>query len=383
MAGCSGGVFLPIDGPRRDVVFSGAAVQVQDLGASGKVNYALIGLSPNVLTSLQAQDVQPVFQKLRSGGRPATVRIGIGDVVSLTIFESAAGGLFVPSEGNNRAGNYVQLPPQQVDGAGNMSVPYGGIIHAAGQTMIELQNTIQSRLANRALEPQVIASLVEQHANIVSVFGDVTQSTRFALDPSGDRVLGAVARAGGPKYPSYETFVTVQRGGMTDRALLSAIGEDPRQNVELQPGDSLYVSREPRYFLTLGATGIAQSIGLLNKRIPFEDTRLSLADAVAKVGGLQDDRANPAAVFVYRFEPRSTIKSIMGDQMPPDMPEQVPTVYTVDFSRPDAFFLASKMPVHSEDVVFVSNAPATDLTKFLTLLLPLGYSAANFRSGFQ
>ena len=76
-------------------------------------------------------------------------------------------------------------------------------------------------------------------------------------------MLGAIARAGGPKYPAYETYVTVQRGGRTDRALLSAIGDNPRQNIELQPGDAIYVSHEPRYFLTLGATGIAQSIGLL------------------------------------------------------------------------------------------------------------------------
>ncbi len=383
LAGCSGGVFLPNDGPRRATVIEGASIRVQDVGTGAQVAYALIGLTPAVVANLQAQDAAPRFHQFAQGGAPAVNRIGVGDVIGLTVFEAAAGGLFTPIDATNRSGNYVTLPAQQVDQGGNITVPFGGVVHAAGATAIGLQDAIQHRLANRALEPQVVATVIERHANVVSVLGDVTQAARFTLDGGGERVLGALTRAGGPRYPAYETYVTVQRGGHTDRALLAAIGEDPDQNIELQPGDTVFVAREPRYFLTLGATGIAQSIGLLNKRIAFEDTRLSLTDALAKVGGLQDDRANPNAVFLYRFEPRAAIAAILGARTPADLPAEVPTIYTLDFTQPDSFFLASKLPMHSEDVIFVSNAPAADLAKVLTLLLPIAYSVSGLRTGVQ
>ena len=91
------------------------------------------------------------------------------------------------------------------------------------------------------------------------------------------------------------------------------MAQNPQQNVELQANDVIYVSHEPRYFLAMGAIGQGASIGLLNRRFPFEDSHIMLADAVAKAGGLQDDRANASGVFVYRMEPRATILALGVD----------------------------------------------------------------------
>jgi polysaccharide export outer membrane protein len=41
---------------------------------------------------------------------PSGIRFGIGDVVNVTIFEAAAGGLFIPIEAGVRPGNFVNLP---------------------------------------------------------------------------------------------------------------------------------------------------------------------------------------------------------------------------------------------------------------------------------
>ena len=62
---------------------------------------------------------------------PKRITLGIGDVVSLTIFEAEAGGLFLPSEAGARPGNFVTLPDQMVDSDGNITVPYAGTIRAA------------------------------------------------------------------------------------------------------------------------------------------------------------------------------------------------------------------------------------------------------------
>jgi protein involved in polysaccharide export with SLBB domain len=73
---------------------------------------------------------------------PREITLGIGDVVSVTIFEAAAGGLFVPSEAGARPGNFVTLPNQIVDSKGNITVPYAGAIRAAGRTPSEVQQAI-------------------------------------------------------------------------------------------------------------------------------------------------------------------------------------------------------------------------------------------------
>src|ERR1041385_8781968 len=71
---------------------------------------------------------------------PAPVLFGIGDTVAVTIFEAAAGGLFIPIEAGVRPGNFVQLPNQTIDNDGNISVPYAGTIKAAGRTNVQIQN---------------------------------------------------------------------------------------------------------------------------------------------------------------------------------------------------------------------------------------------------
>jgi len=76
---------------------------------------------------------------------PRGITLGIGDVVSVTIFEPP-GGLFVPSDAGARPGNFVTLPNQIVDSNGNITVPYAGTIPAAGRTPSEVQQAINEAL---------------------------------------------------------------------------------------------------------------------------------------------------------------------------------------------------------------------------------------------
>ena len=76
---------------------------------------------------------------------PRGITLGIGDIVSVTIFEPP-GGLFVPSDAGARPGNFVTLPNQIVDSDGNITVPYAGTIPAAGRTPSEVQQAINEAL---------------------------------------------------------------------------------------------------------------------------------------------------------------------------------------------------------------------------------------------
>jgi len=51
----------------------------------------------------------------------------------------------------------------------------------------------------------------------------------------------------------------------------------------------------------------------------------------------------------------------------------VPVVYRVDLKNPRSLFWIQSFPVKDKDVLYVANAPVTELQKFLTLLFTLAY----------
>ena len=135
--------------------------------------------------------------------------LGIGDVVSVTIFEAAAGGLFIPIEAGVRPGNFVTFPNQNVDTLGNIMVPYsGGPIRAAGRTVQQVQEEIVNSLKNRAIEPQAVIATIENRSSLISVLGDVNNPSRFPANAAGEHILDAITRAGGPKSQGYDSWVS-------------------------------------------------------------------------------------------------------------------------------------------------------------------------------
>ena len=270
LAGCGSGAFLPQSGPPRDSVVDGASILVGDVGKQQKLPYALVRVSSPVLSDLENVDKPASFsQMMVQAAKIPNSAIGVGDFVAITVFEAGAGGLFIPSEPGTRSGNFINLPTQQVDASGSITVPFAGTVKVAGMSPQAVSKTLVSRLGDRALEPQVVVTITERRANAVSVTGDVNTSARFVLDPGGERLLGALARAGGPKFPPYESVVTLQRGGTSERSLVSDIIRDPAQNIPLAGNDTILVSHEPRYFLALGALGPGQYLGLVNRRLAF------------------------------------------------------------------------------------------------------------------
>ena len=380
LTACNG---LPSDGPGLSRVMGSASTSAGRSATPSDplVAYAVVTLDPVTVDALVVDEAGSGFSALATDTAQGSIRLGVGDVLSVTIFESQSGGLFVPLDAGSRPGNYVTLPAQQIDREGNISVPFGGSVRAAGRTPAQLESTIARLLARRALEPQVIVSLADRRSSSVSVLGEVSQSVRFNLDPGGERLLGAIARAGGTRFPAYETLVTLQRTGRVERAMLSDILADPNQNLFLRPDDTIVLTREQRYFLALGALGQTTAMSQINRRIAFEERRLTLADAVAKAGGLQNDRANPEAVFVFRFEEHGTLARMGIDTR--QQTGTMPTIYRADFSNPGSLFLAQRFPVRHNDLLFVSNAPSTDLQKLLQLMLPAAQVGSNVRAIFR
>ncbi|WP_419730622.1 polysaccharide biosynthesis/export family protein [Lichenicola sp.] len=367
-AGC--GSFIPQSGPGLQAVRQQASVT--DLHPATPTAYALITVDADTLRFLTTPAPEPRFSVAETS-HAIHGTIGVGDDLGITIFESGPGGLFITDHPENPSGNSVTLPSQQVDEGGNITIPFGGKIAVVGHTPAAVERAIVQRLGSRALEPQAVVSILARRSGMISVVGDVGGTAHFSLDPGGETMMGAIARAGGPRFPDYETIVSLQRAGTVQRARLSEIVADPGQNLPLEPGDAIYISHDPEFFLAMGATGQTSSLGPLDRRIAFGGEKVTLADALARAGGLEDDRANARALFVYRL-------TRPGDIQPGI---KIPTVYVTDLRDPRGYIYASRFIMHPEDIIFVSNAPSTDLAKFLALVLPAAYTSQGFNAGLR
>lgn len=317
--------------------------------------FATVKITPPVISVLAASAPE-LGKAFRDTRPPKAIVFGIGDVVSVTIFEAAAGGLFIPSEAGVRPGNFVNLPNQSVDNNGNISVPYGGQVRAAGRTPQQVQDEIVNVLKNRAIEPQAVVATVDQRTSLVSVLGDVNTPSRFPANAAGEHILDTITRAGGPKSQGYDTWVMLERNRRREIVPFGALVYEPRLNdIWTHPNDTIYLYREPQTFVAFGASG---QQGEFN----FGAWRISLAEGLAKAGGLNDNQAEPASVFLYRGETREVAKELGIDCSPFQGPI-IPVVYVLNLRDPAGFFLATKLQMRNKDVVFASNATVVDAAK--------------------
>jgi len=230
---------------------------------------------------------------------------------------------------------------------------------------VEVQNTIVEALKNRAIEPQVVVSLVEQKTSMISILGE-GRSARIPATASPERILDVVSRAGmvttgtATGSAGAETWVLLERSGRRAITPFGALVFEPVNNIYIHPNDTIYLYREPQTFLAYGAVGAQQ-------QIPFGTWRLSLAEAISRAGGLLDAQADPAAVFLYRGEARDVAEAMGIDCKPYEGPI-IPVIYTINLRDPAGYFLASSFEMRNKDILYASNSFSFESTKFMNYL---------------
>jgi polysaccharide export outer membrane protein len=353
VAGCSS---LPTAGPTT------SDVKHQEI-KDNEVRFDLVDIDDNVVAALLASPRESFHARFKKYSRPPQPRIGVGDSVVVSIWEAAGGGLFSasPTDHVSAGSRSVTIPEQLVGQDGAISVPFADRVPAAGRLPVEVQKTIEKRLAEKAIEPQAIVTVTRSVSNSATVTGEVIAGARLPLSLKGDRLLDLIAGAGGAKTPVYETFVRLSRDGVTATIPMEMLVADPAENIYAYPGDVLTLVRLPQSFTVFGATGA-------NAQVNFTAEKMNLVEALAKAGGLQDLRADPAGVFLFRFEPPPIIQTLGRPQLGTGPEGTTPTVYRLDLSDAKSYFLAQRFPIHDKDIIYVANADLNELQKFFTLL---------------
>ena len=130
---------------------------------------------------------------------------------------------------------------------GKISLPLVGEVQAAGRTPVQLEEDITSRLRNFITEPAVTVMVQKINSLKFNVMGEVIKPGAYPLTTSMT-VVDAIATAGGfrdfaKKKAIYVLHTTAD--GKETRVKFNysdfVKGNDPQQNVRLQPGDTVVV----------------------------------------------------------------------------------------------------------------------------------------------
>ena len=351
---------LPSSGPTASEVTAASRP-----AKNGETRFALVDVDPAIVDRMagwKAISMQGTFGRQ---GPVSTQAIGVGDFVQIVIWEAAAGGLFsAPSNDRIGPGSRSAIIPEQVVGPdGAVTVPYAGRVRVVGRSPQQVEAAIVQALTGKAIEPQALVTITKNVANAVTVVGEVTGGARVPLTTRGDRILDVVAQAGGTRAPAHETFITLVRKGTSVRIPMQAMLTDPAENVYVRPGDVISVAREPQTFTAAGATS-------QNMVVPFDGIGITLDQAIARAGGLNDNRADATGVYVIRYEQPADYDQLGLRRPDAGALSQVPVIYRVNMRDPNGFFIAHRFPVRNKDIVFVADASSMGLRKVMTILLP-------------
>lgn len=341
---------LPVEGP--------AVAEIQAHHENkNTAGFLLIAVGATVADHLKSNTASGFNDNFGKGKPFKNSRIGVGDTLSVHIWEADPAGLFSSGGAVNRG----EIPQIVVDNTGKILIPFAGRIRANGRSPSQLGVAIASALRDKTVDPQVHVTITRNVANTVTVTGAVNKPSIIPLTYKGDDLLDVLASVGGAKFPSYESRVSITRNNKIASAYLSHVLQSPDDNIFLRRGDKVNLTRKPQSFSAFGAV-------TTKGKINFGSAKLSVLEAVGKASGLMDTRADARGVFLMRFEKTSTAYQLADLTTEDEKRSIVPVIYRINLKDPNQYFFAQAIPMHDKDIIFVSNAPSVELDKFMTIL---------------
>jgi polysaccharide export outer membrane protein len=193
--------------------------------------------------------------------------------------------------------------------------------------------------------------------------------------PSSSDLLDILAMAGGSTTAHRQAQVRITRGDRTVTRTLSNLVKERALEMDLAPGDRILVQPRASYFYAFGAV-------LRPGEQPYDADDISLSRMLARISGLEDNRANPAAVFIYRHQ-APDLTQLVAHGKPVADPTQV--IYRLNLRDPAGFFISQTFPVLPDDLVYVGDSAIAETAKvfqIVTGLSSLGAIPHNFGAGY-
>ena len=336
---------LPRSGPNKSEIFSGS-VQRQGDAFVVEVNDRVT----------RATAIVPAFgfsEKFTRAGQVGSDTIQPGDTLGLSIWENVDDGLL-----SSTGSAATMLEEIQVDGSGFIFVPYAGRIRAAGNTPEAIRRIITEKLDQQTPDPQVLVRRVAGDGATVSITGAVGGQGIYPIERPTRTLTAMLARAGGVTIEPEIAQVTVFRGNEEGKIWFQDLYKNPAYDIALRAGDRILVEEDSRAFTALGATGT-------QNRVTFTSQALSALEAIAQVGGLSTNTADPTGVFVFRNETAEVANQVLGRS---DLVGPQRMIYVLDLTKPNGVFTARDFVIRDGDTVYVTEAPFVQWTKTLNAI---------------
>ena len=343
LVGAVGACGLPRSGPHKNEIYSGSVMKEGDA--------FVVEVNSRVTQATAVTPALGFSSAFMNAGVIGSDLIAAGDKLGLTIYENVKDDPLLGNTGQRVSA----LTEIQVDGQGNIFVPYAGTIKAAGLTPDQLRDAITAKLDTQTPDPQVQVQRLAGDGSTVTLAGFVTGQGIYPIERPTRTLAAMISKAGGVSIEPAVAIVRVTRGNQTGRVWLQDLYSNPSLDIALRPGDKIDVDRDTRSFTAMGATG-AQN------RLKFETQTLSAVEALAMVGGLQTNTADPTGVFVFRNEPAAVANVVLGRN---DLVGDQRMIYVLDLTKPNGVFDARDFLVRDGDTLFVTEAPYVQLTKAL------------------
>ena len=334
---------LPRSGPNKREIFAGS---VQRQG-----NAYIVDVNDRVVLAT-AEAPNPGFSSgFRNAGDLAADIIRRGDRLLITVYENVEEGVLT------NAGAPSTLTELQVDQTGHIFVPYAGRIRAAGNTPEALRRTITNKLQETTPDPQIIVARAAGDGSTVSIVGTAGAQGVLPIEASTSTLTRMIAKAGGVTTDPENTRVTVIRGDKKGTVFLEDLYESNVKDIALRPGDRILIQEDTRRFTALGATG--QSL------VEFPQPTMNAIEAIAFLGGLNSNLADPTGIFIFRDESPEFANRVLGRS---DFQTNKRFAYVLDLTQPTGVFLGRDFQIRDGDTIYVTEAPYVQWTKTLSVL---------------
>ena len=294
--------------------------------------------------------------------QPDGALIHAGDRLDVVIWDNSENSLLTGA--GQRA---VSLDNLVVSPSGRIFLPYVGQVRVEGMAPETARDRIEEMLLSIVPAAQVVLNHSPGAGASVALVSGVSSPGRYPLAGRDETVMEILAQGGGIGGGFVNPQIRLIRGDTIYGTSVARLLDTPSRDAPLVAGDRLYVEEDERTFLSLGAAG-SQAVHV------FPSDHLTALEALAVIGGVQANRADPEGVLILRTYPSSAVRA---DRSGPD---RTRVVFTIDLTTADGLFSAGQFRIQAGDLVYASESPlirARDIISIIGSAFTLGERVAN------
>jgi polysaccharide export outer membrane protein len=226
--------------------------------------------------------------------------LGMGDMVRVTVFR-----------------NPDLTTEARVSERGTILFPMIGEVPVAGLSPSQAGARIADKLRNGrfVVNPEVTVAIAQVNSRQVSVLGNVNKPGRYPLDSINVKLTDVLATAGGIAGAGADMVTIVTAGNKKTDVDLAAMfrNGDLTKNVELQPGDTIYVHRAPMVYVY----GEVQKGGAYRV-----EPHMTVMQAIALASGITP-RGTERGIKISRRGPNGAVSKMDAQLTDPVQPDDV------------------------------------------------------------